>query len=77
MTKLYKIPKHTRDNAIKDARKAFDSTLANLKAGNIKHFRLREKRKDHHLASIVIETDCFSKRKNGFAITVLGKMVSD
>jgi len=77
MTNIYKIPKHTRDNAVKDAIKAYDSTLSNLKAGNIKHFRLREKRKDHHLASIVIEPSCFSKKMNGFASTVLGEMISD
>lgn len=72
----YSIPKHTRDNAIKDCIKAYKTAFSNLKNKNIKYFRIRYKRKDHHLTSIVLEPTLFSKRKNGFAINTLGEMKS-
>lgn len=76
MCKLWKIPKHTRDNAIKDCIKAYKTAFSNLSKKNIKFFRIRPKRKYHHLSSIVIEPSSFSKRKNGFAVSVLGEMNS-
>jgi len=72
----WKIPKHTRDNAIKDCIKAYRTGFANLKKKNIKFFRIRPKRKGHHLSSIVIEPSAFSKKKNGFAIKALGEIKS-
>jgi|SRR6185369_5177215 IS605 OrfB family transposase len=72
------IPKHTRDNAIKDCLKAYKTAFSNYRAGNIKYFKIRYKRKSHHLSSIVIEPVAFSKDKkmNGFAIKTLGNMKS-
>jgi IS605 OrfB family transposase len=70
------IPKHTRDNAIKDCIKAYKTAFSNIRAKNIKHFKLRYKRKSHHLSSIVIEPVAFSKVKNGFAIKTLGEIKS-
>lgn len=70
------MPKHTRDNAIKDCIKAYKTAYANLNAKNIKHFKLRYKKKTHHLSSIVIEPAAFSKVKNGFAIKTLDIMKS-
>lgn len=72
-----KIPKHTRDNAIKDCIKAYKTAFSNLKSKNIKYFKIRYKKKKHHLSSIVIEPAAFSKRKNGFAIKTLGEIDSD
>jgi IS605 OrfB family transposase len=71
------IPKHTRDNAIKDCIKAYKTAFANLKAKNIKHFKIRYKKKKHHLSSIVLEPNSFSKKKNAFAVKTLGEMKSD
>jgi len=79
LTKLsddYKIPKHTRDNAIKDCIKAYKTAFANIKAKNIKFFKIRYKKKSHHLSSIVIEPAAFSKVKNAFAIKALGNIES-
>jgi IS605 OrfB family transposase len=70
------IPKHTRDNAIKDCLKAYKTCFSNYGNGNIKHFKIRYKRKSHHLSSIVIEPVAFSKKLNGFAIKTLGNMKS-
>lgn len=79
LTNLYtkwRIPKHTRDNAIKDCLKAYKTAFSNLRKKNIKFFRIRHKRKSCHLSSIVIEPSSFSKKKNGFAIKTLGEMKS-
>ena len=73
----FKIPKHTRDNAIKDCLKAYKTAFANLRNKNIKHFKIRYKKKLHHLSSIVIEPQSFSKNINGFAIKALGEMKSE
>ncbi len=72
-----KIPKHTRDNAIKDCIKAYKTSFSNLKAKNIKYFKIRYKKKKHHLSSIVLEPGSFSKKENAFAVKVLGKMKSN
>jgi hypothetical protein len=77
LCKKFNIPKHTRDNAIKDCLKAYKTAFSNLRAKNIKYFRIRYKKKNHHQSSIVIEPSSFSKNKNGFAITTLGEMKSD
>jgi putative transposase len=75
--KKFGIPKHTRDNAIKDCLKAYKTAFANLRNKNIRFFKLRYKKKSHHLSSIVIEPALFSKTKNGFAIKVLKEMNSE
>lgn len=76
LSKECSIPKHTRDNAIKDCIKAYNSAFSNLGAGNIKHFKLRYKKKAHHLSSIVLEPQTFSTEINGLAIRKLGSMIS-
>lgn len=72
----YKIPKQTRDNAIHDCIKAYKTAFSNLKSKNITHFRLRYKKKTHHLSSIVIELDAFSKKSNSICPRILGEMKS-
>ena len=64
-----KCPQHTIDNAIHDARKAYDSAMGNQTAGNIKQFRLRYKKK---CRTICLEAQSFSKDKNTFCTTILG-----
>jgi hypothetical protein len=75
--KEFGIPKHTRDNAIKDCLKAYKTAFSNLRNKNIKYFKIRYKKKLHHLSSVVIEPSAFSKTKNGFAIKVLKEMKSE
>ena len=60
-----KIYKHTVDNAIFDVHKAFKSTLANLKCGNIKHFRIRYKKLKKSTQILVLEPTCFNKKGKG------------
>lgn len=72
----YKIQQHICDNAINDYIKAFKSTLANKNAGNIIHFRMRHKKKSHHLRTLVLEPTMFSKTINGFCKKDFGKMKS-
>lgn len=72
----YKMPKHTRDNAIKDVLKAFKTAFSNLKNKNIKFFRIRRKKITSPKKTLVLEPGSFSKKKNGFAIKILGEMRS-
>jgi IS605 OrfB family transposase len=76
LIKKYKIPKHMRDNAINDCLKAYKSSFGNLKQKNIKYFKIRYKKKSHHLSSVVLEPTMFSKKKNGFCISILKEMNS-
>jgi IS605 OrfB family transposase len=76
LIKKYKITKQTRDNAINDCLKAYKSALANYKAGNIKYFRLRYKKKSCINKGCVLEVDAFSKKVNGFVVKTLGEMKS-
>jgi len=78
LSKSCGILKHTRDNAINDCILAYKTAFANLKARNIKHFKIRYKKKSHHLSSIVIEPSAFCKpeNKNGFAFNILGNIES-
>jgi IS605 OrfB family transposase len=73
-----KIPKHTLYQAMSDVIKAYKTSFANLKRGNIKYFRMRYKKKSHHKKGLVIESTCFTKKKgkNGFCYKVLGEMKS-
>jgi putative transposase len=76
LIKHYGIPKHVCDNAIKDYIKAVKSASANKKAGNILGFRMRYKKKLHHLKTLVLEPGMFYKNQNGFCNRVLGEMQS-
>ena len=68
-------PAHTIDNAMSDACKAHNSARANLKAGNIKHFRLRLKKSTCNTETIVITKASFLKGKNGFT-KIIGEVKS-
>ena len=77
LTDLYtssEMTKHIRDEAINDVFKAYKTAIANKKANNITHFRIRYKKIANMLA---IEANYFSKRKNAFCIKSLGEMKSD
>ena len=69
-----KCPKHTLDNAVKDVLKAYKTALANLKAKNIKYFRLRYKTDKCSKMSLVIENGSFSKNRHAFCYRALGVM---
>jgi len=64
--KKIKVPVHTLDNAVFDVLKARKTAFANLKAKNIKFFRLRYKRKSHHQKILVLEPSVFNKEGTGF-----------
>lgn len=64
--KDYNIPVHIIDNSIKDVLKAYKSSIALLKAGEIKYFRIRYKKFKKDKQTIVIEQQDFSKKYNGF-----------
>lgn len=72
--KKFGIPVHTLDNAVSDVCKAYKSALQNFKAGNIKHFRLRPKRRCSNKETIVIEAQSFSKVKNSFGFKIFGEI---
>jgi IS605 OrfB family transposase len=73
----YKVPKHMRDNAIHDCLKAYDSSFGLIKSKHITHFKIRYKKKSHHLSTAVIEPGMISKIKNAFCPTALGEMTSE
>lgn len=70
-TKEYDIPAHIIDNSINDVLKAYKSSMALLKAGEIKYFRIRYKKFKKNKQTIVIEQQDFSKKYNGFYINKL------
>ena len=86
-----KIPSHTIDYAIKDVIDAYTSAFSNLKNDNIKHFKLRYKKKSSARQTLVIEASGFplfhkrakNKKKdentwvlnNTFCPSVLGKHI--
>jgi len=65
-------PCHILDNSIKDVLKARKTALALLKVGHIKRFRLRYKKQDKPIQTIVIEKQDFSKRINSFYVKTIG-----
>ena len=74
--KKSKIPSHTIDNAISDVIKAYKSCFGLLRAGQIKHFTIRYKRKTSLRQSIVLEASCFSKKsQNTFCSSVFGSYI--
>jgi IS605 OrfB family transposase len=66
-----KIPVHTLDNAVFDVFKAKKAAISNLKAGNIKFFRLRYKKQSHHLKTLVLESSVFNSTGLGLKNKVL------
>jgi IS605 OrfB family transposase len=72
--KRSKIPSHTIDNAISDVCKAYKTACANLRLGNIKHFRLRYKKEQSPRQTMVLEASAFSEDyANRFCKHSLGK----
>ena len=67
---------HTLDYAIKDVCEAFKTANANLRAGNIKYFRIRPQKINKNNMSLVIEGQAFSKVYNSFAYKTFGKLNS-
>ena len=73
--KKSKIPVHTLDNAIRDVCKAYKTAFTLLKSEKIKFFRLRTKKATSPKETILLESSCFSKTYNSFAIRALGKLI--
>jgi IS605 OrfB family transposase len=71
---LYDLPLVFGHEAVKECCKAFKIAFANLRKRNITHFKIRYKRTTSK--TIVVQGNCFSKRKNGFCIRKLGEMRS-
>ncbi len=72
--RLSKIPVHTLDNAISDVCKAYKTCFSNLRAKNIRHFKMYKKSIKRLTHSLVIEKQSFSKNKSGFCLRFLGKV---
>ncbi len=70
-----KIPSRVLDGAIRTCCQNFKANISKLKEGSITHFNMRLKSK-LNATSIVIANDCFSSKKNGFHIDVLGEIQS-
>ncbi len=70
-----KIPTHTLDNAIRDVCKAYKTAFTLLKRKKIKFFRVRAKKATSPKETIVLESSCFSKTYNSFAVRALGKFI--
>jgi IS605 OrfB family transposase len=66
-----KIPVHTLDNAVFDVFKARKTAFSNLRAGHIRFFRLRYKRKFHRNRTLVIEPSVFNRQGTGFKNKIL------
>jgi putative transposase len=62
---------HSIDNAIFDVIKAYKSGFSNLKAGNIKYFRLRCKKMKKPTQIMVLETANFNKEGTGLTFKKL------
>ena len=71
LIKKNKVYTHTLDNAIKDVIKARKIAFSNLKQKNINHFRLRYKKKNHHLKTLVLEANTFNIKGLGLKIKML------
>lgn len=74
--KQYGIPKHTIDNAYKDVLKAYKTAFANLKAKNIKYFRLRYKKATKSVQTLCLEKSAFCRNGGSFASKTLGKRIN-
>ena len=65
LIKQSEIPLHTCNNAIFDVVKAYETAMINLKAGNIKYFRLRYKKITKSTHTLVFEPNTFNKIGTG------------
>lgn len=61
----YKVPLHTINYAIFDVVTAYKTALSNLKAKNIKHFRLRYKKFNKSTQILVLESNVFNTHGTG------------
>lgn len=75
LVKKYDIPVHIIDCSIKRACGNLKSCLSNMANGHIKHFRLRYLKDKNPHKIIEIEQGFFSKNKNTFCSTYLGKTI--
>ena len=66
----------TYSQAIFDVVKSYDSAMGLKRAGIIKHFRLRYKKKSNPKLCLVIESQNFSKDANGFYISTIKNIKS-
>ena len=73
----YKVPCLIIDNSINDVCKAYKSTIALLKKGEITHFKLRYKKYTKDKQSIVLEKTTFNKNINCFYPTNFKKNIID
>jgi len=69
--KINDLPVHIIDNSIKDVLKSYKTSIALLKAGEIKYFIIRYKKQKKNKQTIVIEQQDFSKKDNGFYVRTL------
>ena len=75
--KKYYVPVLIIDNAINDVCKAFKSTIALLKKGEITHFKLKYKKYTKDKQSIVLEKTTFNNSINCFYPTNFKKNIID
>lgn len=73
----YYVPCLIIDNAINDVCKAYKSTLALLKKGEITHFKLKYKKYTKDKQSIVLEKTTFNTNINCFYPTIFKKNILD
>lgn len=76
IVKNHNTPKHIIDNAISDVIKAHKTSIALIKAGQIKSYQIKYKKITKNKQTIVIEKQDFSKVKNSFYIKSLNEIDS-
>jgi putative transposase len=67
-------PSHMLDYAIKLNCEMYKSAISNLKNKNIKEFNIKDCPINNRRRNIVIESNMFSKKINGFCVSQLGEM---
>jgi IS605 OrfB family transposase len=70
----YKVPLHTINYTIFDVVMAYKAALSNLKAKNIKHFRLRYKKFSKSTQILVLESSVFNTRGTGLKAKILDNL---
>ena len=70
------INKHLLDEAINHCIAKHKSSITNFFGKNIKFFRIRNMKKDRRKKILIIEKGLFSKKKNGFCVSILGDLNS-
>jgi IS605 OrfB family transposase len=75
ISKIYKTPVHTLNNAVHLACTSFKSAITNFKNGNINKFRVKKIKSDKNTILMDIEKNAFSKDGKTFIKTILGKEV--